>query len=157
MAVGGQARDDELSALLGAVYVGGGFTDPAVAAQLFDPAAVRARGTLITVRGTRQGPLLGMIILVPPGGAAGQIAGDQEAEVHLLAVAPEARGRGLGRRLVATVVALARASGWRLVLSTQESMHEAQRLYAQAGFVRVPERDWTRGERRFLAYALEAR
>jgi ribosomal protein S18 acetylase RimI-like enzyme len=128
-----------------------------VAAQLFDPAAVRARGTLITVRGTARGPLLGMIILVPPGGAASQIAGDTEAEVHLLAVAPEARGRGLGRRLVETVVALARASGWRrLVLSTQESMREAQRLYAQAGFVRVPERDWTRGERRFLAYAMDA-
>jgi hypothetical protein len=31
-------------------------------------------------------------------------------------------------------------------------MTAAQALYPSGGFRRVPARDWTRGERRFLAY-----
>lgn len=157
IAVAANVGDEELGALLRTVYVGGGFTDPALADKLFDPAAVRARGTLITARDPSSGALLGTIVLVPPGATVKQIATADEAEVHLLAVLPAARGRGVGRRLIEALVALAASQGWpRIVLSTQERMSAAQQLYARAGFSRLPQRDWIRAGRRFLAYGLTA-
>ncbi len=96
-----------------------------------------------------------MVVLVPPYGASRPVAKGAEAEVHLLAVAPSARRRGLGRALVQSVVALAAARQCgQLVLSTQESMHAAHAIYEGAGFERTPERDWTRAGRRFLTYCL---
>ena len=51
---------------------------------------------------------------------------------------------------------LSRERGWpRVWLSTQPQMTAAHALYAAAGFARRPERDWRRGEREFLAYAIE--
>jgi len=149
----GNVSDTELTTLLGSVYVDGGFTDPTGAEKLFSPAAVRTRGTIITARDPTDGRLLGMVILVPPCGAARQIAFDSEAEIHLLAVRASSRRQGVGRKLVDTVMELASLRGWRsVVLSTQEQMHAAQALYKQAGFFRVPERDWSRAGRRFLAF-----
>jgi GNAT superfamily N-acetyltransferase len=68
--------------------------------------------------------------------------GPEEAEVRALAVAPSAQGRGVGRALVQAVIDL--GAEWRvrrLVLHTQPHMRAAHRLYEQAGFVLVPERD----------------
>ncbi len=153
--VEGEIDDHELSALLRTVYIDAGFTDPDIAEKLFAPAAVRARGTLVTARDPSTQALLGMIILVPPGGAARQIASESEAEVHLLAVSPDARRRGIGRALIEKLIALAFSKGWRnIVLSTQESMHAAQELYSRTGFSRIPSRDWTRAGRRFFAFGL---
>lgn len=144
--------DPEISDLLVPVYVGGGFTD-AAAAPMLAADKVRARGTILTAR--VGGVLAGMVILVAPDAPVRQIAHDGESEVHLLAVRETFRGRGIARALMAAVVALSRERGWpRVVLSTQETMAAAQALYASAGFVRAPGRDWTRGERRFLAYEL---
>lgn len=149
----GDVGDDELFALLRTAFVDAGFTDPSLAATIFAPASVRARGTLITARDPASGRLLGVIVLVAPGAAVRQIAGDTEAEMHLLAVSPDARQQGVGQALVDTLVACAREKGWpRIVLSTQTGMHAAQRLYLRAGFSRAPERDWTRGTRGFLAF-----
>jgi GNAT superfamily N-acetyltransferase len=143
--------DVELESLLSEVYVDGGFTSAAVAGELMAPARVRARGKIFTARD--DGALVGMIILVPPGSQARQIATDAEPEVHLLAVRGEQRGRGLGRLLLQAVVDAARDQGHaRLVLSTQESMAAAHALYAKVGFARAPRRDWIRAGRRFLAY-----
>ncbi len=69
----------------------------------------------------------------PMGCAALAIRGDH-GEVKSMFVAPEARGSGLGERLLGAVEAQARAEGvTRLMLETGCALHAARRLYERAG------------------------
>ena len=88
--------------------------------------------------------LLGGVTFVPSGGPMADIAGPGEAEIRMLAVARDARGRGAGEALVRACIDRARATEGcvRIVLSTQRTMHSAHRIYERLGFVRTPERDW---------------
>ncbi|WP_369035890.1 GNAT family N-acetyltransferase [Streptomyces adonidis] len=88
--------------------------------------------------------LLGGVTFVPAGGPMSDIAREGEAEIRMLAVAGEARGRGAGEALVRACVERARAVEGcvRVVLSTQSAMRTAHRIYGRLGFVRAPERDW---------------
>ena len=64
-------------------------------------------------------------------------------EVRLLAVAPAARGRGIGTALMQECVRRARQSGAGvLTLHTTELMQAAMRVYERMGFVRAPELDF---------------
>ena len=91
----------------------------------------------------RPGQLLGTVMLQLWPDAEHVVQGPDEAEIRALAVAPEARGRGVGRTLLRAVADRARACGVRcLLLSTQTTMLAAQYLYTEAGFRRLPERDW---------------
>lgn len=145
--------DDELAGVLRRVYVEGGFTAPDLAATLFAPDSVRARGEILIVRDPAGGELLGMVMVVLPTSPARRIAERDEAEMHLLAVVPEQRGRGIGGALVEAAMRTAKDNGQtRMVLWTQPSMDVAQRLYVKARFARAPERDWRRGDRAFLVY-----
>ncbi|MGP4050129.1 GNAT family N-acetyltransferase [Streptomyces sp. 2A115] len=100
-----------------------------------------AADVLVAVEGAR---LLGGVTFVPSGGPMADIARQGEAEIRMLAVAREARGRGAGETLVRACVDRARATDGcvHVVLSTQRSMHSAHRVYERLGFTRTPERDW---------------
>ena len=89
------------------------------------------------------GGLLGTIMFEPWSTRSEIARSADEAEIRAFAVAPQARGRGVGRDLVNALVERARQEGVsRLVLSTLPEMVAAQYVYRARGFVRVPERDW---------------
>ena len=88
--------------------------------------------------------IVGSVFLYPGGASA---YADDRVEVHpefrLLAVAPNARGRGIGRALVDECIRRATASGaTELGLHTSKSLATATALYEKMGFTRVPERDF---------------
>ena len=58
--------------------------------------------------------------------------------IHDLFVAPECRGSGIGRRLLAAIEQRAREiGGCKLTLEVQENNHRAQGVYAAAGFAQA--------------------
>lgn len=89
------------------------------------------------------GQILGTVMLRNWPGQGEAIRAPGEAEIRALAVAPSARGRGIGRTLVCAITDRARQRGVQhLLLLTQPAMVTAQRLYVSAGFTRLPERDY---------------
>ena len=89
------------------------------------------------------GRLLGTVMLVtwPHGGEVLRNRG--EGEIRALAVASAARGRGIGRALLTAVMQRAAAREVReLLLLTQPEMRAAQHLYTEAGYRRLPDRDY---------------
>jgi len=75
----------------------------------------------------RAGAPLGVLLL-------SDIAEHALTEVAYLGVVPEARGRGVGGRLLALAVSRAASAGRSLNLSVDERNHPARRLYARYGF-----------------------
>jgi ribosomal protein S18 acetylase RimI-like enzyme len=146
----------EIGRLRVGAYVAGGSMSPQ---SRYAPvlAALGADGTgpvLVAVDGSR---VLGTVMLRfwPDGGHV--LRGGGEAEVRALAVAPDAQGQGIGRTLLRAAIGRAgRQPGIRdLLLLTQPEMLAAQHLYHQAGFTRLPERDWSPREGvTLLAYIL---
>jgi ribosomal protein S18 acetylase RimI-like enzyme len=151
------ARPDELGGigdLRVAAYRADGFLS-ATSGYAATLRSLGADGQAEVLAAVDGGQVVGTVTL--QGWPAGQMArGPGEAEVRALAVAPGARGRGVGAALVAAVIERAAGQGIRqLVLLTLPDMRAAHRLYSQAGFSRLPDRDWSpRPGEVLLAYGL---
>ena len=90
------------------------------------------------------GAVVGSVTLCPAGSPWRERARDDEAEVRMLAVRPDAQRLGVGRALTEACVDRARELGFRaLVLSTPSVAPAPQQLYESIGFVRDPARDWS--------------
>ena len=148
-----QIKDKELTDLLEQVFVGGGFTEPELAATLFEATAVRNRGILMGAREKQGLMLAGMVIIVPPGSPARRLAQGNEAEMHLLGVKTDYRMHGLGKLLVAAAIDTSKQSGYeKIILWTQPGMKPAQKLYEASGFIRSIEKDFRKNDRDFRVY-----
>jgi GNAT superfamily N-acetyltransferase len=75
----------------------------------------------------------------PIGCGAVKHHSDAPAEIKRMWIAPRARGLGLGRRLLDTLEACARAGGARVGhIETSASLTEALSLYRSTGWIEVP-------------------
>jgi len=74
------------------------------------------------------------------GGIAPLAGGDPSVcELRKMYFRKEARGRGLGEKLVKRCLAFAKEAGYRLCyLETLTGMEQAQKLYQRLGFERIP-------------------
>lgn len=122
-------------------------------------AALAAPGPVDHLVATQGEALVGSVFLFPatgggPGGAGGRLPWP---ELRLLAVAPEARGRGVGEALVRACIARARQQGLPTIgLYSSASMRAALALYPKLGFIRAPELDFRPPSAELvMAYRLE--
>ena len=92
----------------------------------------------------RYGPPTGCLVLARlDGETAGCVAfyayDAATIKVKRMSVLPQARGHGIGGRMVALLLAQVQAAGFRCVLlSSHHSMHAAHATYRRAGFRDVP-------------------
>lgn len=101
-------------------------------------------GAVLVAADDQQPGILGTVMLQTWPHSGEFLRAPGEAEIRALAVRPSARGRGIGRALLAAVIDRAVALNVRhLLLLTQPEMKVAQHLYEDAGFSRLPERDWS--------------
>lgn len=135
---------DEVGQLTLEAYLADGMMnrEDSYAIPLLD-APWRAREAELLVAVNPDDELLGTVTVCTPGSPLGEVSRPGELEFRMLAVAPHARGRGIGEALVTAVLARAADRGARrVVLCSSERMHAAHRLYVRLGFARLPERDW---------------
>ena len=139
-------------------YVADGYLDGAEDgyASHLRAASDRARDAELAVA-VDDGVVLGTVTYCKAGTPWAEVSGDGEAEFRMLAVAPTARGHGVGEALATWCVDRAKADGCHaVVLSTLPVMHAAHRIYQRLGFVRTPERDWyPQPEVTLITYRLE--
>ncbi|GAB3487428.1 GNAT family N-acetyltransferase [Amycolatopsis cihanbeyliensis] len=151
----------EIGEITVAAYRADGFAGPAVedgyARQLRD-AARRAEHAELLVAVDEQGAVLGSVTVVLPDTEYSEVCRAGEIEFRMLAVAPAARGRGVGEALTRAVLRRAREErATRVVLCSLDLMRTAHRLYERLGFQRMPERDWCPApDVRLLCYGLES-
>jgi ribosomal protein S18 acetylase RimI-like enzyme len=152
--LGDPDEDRATTSLLIQVFAGEGYTDRLRAENMSTPEALRQRGHLLLAK-SPTGDLLGTVICARPTSPARQVAEPDEAELHLLAVDPKARGNGVAAALVTACEQQASSLGYaRIVLSTQPTMRAAHRLYEKLGFQRNASRDWSVAEtgKTYLVY-----
>lgn len=158
------AREDDLPAV-GAVtfeaYRANGYLDgreDGYYARKLRDARPRFEEAELLVAVDDSGTVLGTVTIARPGTTWREIGrAADELEFRMLAVAPAARGRGVGEALTRHVLDRAAELGYRVVvLSSSMLMAAAHRLYERLGFRRTPELDWSPEENVFLiAYRLD--
>ncbi|MFZ3568261.1 GNAT family N-acetyltransferase [Streptomyces sp. BH097] len=136
-----------LGELIARAYLGSGLLADGendwYAAELRD-VEKRAQQAEVLVAEGPEGRILGAVTYVPTHDHPyAEVSRPGEAEFRMLAVAVEARGKGVGEALVKAVIERARAAGKKaVVLCTQPVATASHRLYERLGFTRTPERDW---------------
>ena len=133
---------DAIDRLTARAYAPSGFTaDDPYFIEILN-AAQRAQQALVLVA-RQNGVPVGTLTCALPGSSWQEIARANEAELRILAVAPEQQRRGIGSALVRASMEHARRAGCTaLVLSSAAWMHAGHRLYERLGFRHTPERDW---------------
>jgi ribosomal protein S18 acetylase RimI-like enzyme len=129
-----------------AAYVADGLldNDDDYASELRAAAHRAGEAELLVAEDPASHELVGTVTFCLSGSHYAEISQAGEAEFRMLAVAPGARGRGIGHDLARWCVERAREQGCTaLVLSSVDRMQTAHRLYERMGFRRLPERDWT--------------
>ena len=113
------------------------------AARLRDVAG-RAKDASLLVAVDADGTVLGSVAICLPGSPLAEINRPGELEFRMLAVHPDAQGRGVGRALATACVDRARELGSRaVVICTRDEVGKpAQAMYRSMGFTRIPDRDW---------------
>src|SRR5215472_12443153 len=104
-------------------------------------ATLDEEGPVERIVAERSGTIIGSVLQYPPQAQAyaGAIASTGWPEVRLLAVAPPARGQGVGSALMDECERRARRAGATLLgLHTMEMMQAAIRMYERRGFERAP-------------------
>ncbi|TAK56048.1 MAG: GNAT family N-acetyltransferase [Gammaproteobacteria bacterium] len=130
------ADDAAVAAIIRTVMASFGASGPGFASQ--DPEVDAMSASYAAPRSTyfvleQDGRVIGGAGIAPLAGAAPTVC-----ELRKMYFLPEARGRGLGARMLATCLAAARDLGFtRCYLETLTGMDHAQRLYARAGFRRL--------------------
>lgn len=124
-------------------------------------AAARARNPAIRILAavTPSGELLGSADLIEDMahyGSGGTASSRRNAAgIRLLAVAPTARGHGVGKALARHCIERARALGRSaVVLHTTRAMQTAWRMYEQLGFERSPDLDFRQGALEVFGFEL---
>ena len=144
------ARPEDLSAV-GEITVAAyadftlGPSDPYIA-RLRDAAARAEQAELWLAEDECEvgGGVLGTVTVCPPDSVWREISRPGEGEFRMLAVAPQARGRGIGEALARFAIdRLAEQGAHAVVLSSLSTMHAAHRIYERLGFRRDAARDWS--------------
>lgn len=90
------------------------------------------------------GVVVGTVTIAPEGSPWRELGKPGEGEFRMLAVAPSARGRGVGQALARHALARFEAAGHtRAVLCSLVEMEPAHRIYQRLGFRRAPDLDWS--------------
>jgi ribosomal protein S18 acetylase RimI-like enzyme len=134
----------EVGGLTVAAYVADGLLveDDPYAAHLRD-AVTRSREAEVYVA-VVAGQLAGTVTFCPQGSPWSEVAGQDEGEFRMLAVAPAFRRRGVGEALVGVCLERSRELGYTaVVLCSLQEQADAHRIYERLGFRRLPERDWS--------------
>lgn len=119
-----------------------GETDLGYFGELRDVAA-RAAVVPVLVAVDPDGTLLGTVTYIPGPGPYAESEIENEAGFRMLAVAPWAQNRGIGRALVESCIARAQLEGrGSIAILTRPSMVNAHSLYQSLGFARASEDDW---------------
>lgn len=152
-------------ALLDAAYGAGPYAaelagDPEWERSVSDVAGRDADGQVIVVE--EAGRLLGAASVLRPESSHAKLASKGEAELRLVAVVPNAQGRGIGEALVRAGLEVALGWGRSSLRLDTGVRNPAQRLYARLGFEHTVELDAERtssgyGESLTYRYALQDR
>jgi ribosomal protein S18 acetylase RimI-like enzyme len=128
------------------------------AAELADVAGRAESGATVLVAEDGDGRLVGSVTLVlPPSPFFEWISGvDGDCGFRMLAVDPEAQGRGIGPALVDECLRRSRAAGRaRMLIGSTPWMTTAHRIYQRVGFVRRPDLDQQWGPITGWAFVLD--
>ncbi|MFS0822844.1 GNAT family N-acetyltransferase [Bacillus sp. 1P02SD] len=91
------------------------------------------------------GEIVGSVVLFPANTDAyeGQLEELEYPEIRMLAVSPEARGKGVASALITECIQRSRAKNHQFIgLHTGEFMKQAIKLYTKHGFERLPHYDF---------------